>query len=63
VIEMGKDKTPEIIALNEVLLMMQESLCPDTYEKFIESYNELIKTRSLGLKRVCLGTTTLNERR
>ncbi len=32
--------------------MPQESLCPDTYDKFVDAYNELVETRRLPLDKV-----------
>ncbi|MDO9529652.1 MAG: hypothetical protein Q7J27_10905 [Syntrophales bacterium] len=43
----NEGKVPESIVLNHVLIMAQQSLCPDTYEKFVYAYNELIDIRQL----------------
>ena len=37
----------ESIVLNHVLLMAQQSLRPEIYEKFVCAYNELIDIRKL----------------
>jgi len=43
-------KGMEADILKQNLKMAQQSLCPDTYEKFVDTYNELIKTRKLRLE-------------
>jgi len=45
-------KVPESIVLNHVLLMAQQSLCPDTYDMFLTAYNELIDIRDLPLEKL-----------
>lgn len=45
-------KKIESIVLVRVLLMAQQSLCPDTYEKFVYAYNELICIRKLPNKKI-----------
>lgn len=46
------EKTLDESSLEYVLLMAQESLCPPTYDKFVDAYNELVKTRRLNLDKV-----------
>ena len=45
-------RVPESIVLNHVLLMSQQSLCPDTYDMFLKAYNELIDIRDLPLEKL-----------
>lgn len=45
-------RVPESIVLNHVLLMSQQSLCPDTYNMFLKVYNELIDIRNLPLEKL-----------
>lgn len=45
-------KTLDESSLEYVLLMAQESLCPPTYDKFVDAYNELIETRQLKIDKV-----------
>ena len=44
----NEGKIPESIVLNHVLLMAQQSLDPDNYEKFVSAYNHLIDVRRLS---------------
>ena len=42
-----KDRTLDENSLESVLLMAQESLCPPTYDKFVDAYNELVEAGQL----------------
>lgn len=43
---------PDIAIMKEFLAIAQESLCPLTYDKFCDVYNELIETRHLPLEKL-----------
>ncbi len=44
----NEGKIPESIVLNHVLIMAQQSLDPENYEKFVSAYNYLIDVRKLS---------------
>lgn len=50
--ELKPDDHPEVFIMYAVLSMAQHSLCPPTYDKFCEAYNELVQTRHLPLDAV-----------
>lgn len=43
---------PDVLLMKHFLAIAQESLCPPTYEKFCDAYNELIETRHLPLEKL-----------
>lgn len=47
-----RDITLDESSLEYVLLMAQESLCPPTYDKFCDVYNELVEIRKLSLEKL-----------
>lgn len=50
--ELKPDDHVEVFVMQAILAMTQHSLCPPTYDKFCDAYNELIKTRRLPLDAV-----------
>lgn len=50
--ELKPEDHSEVFIMQAVLAMAQHSLCPPTYDKFCDAYNELIQTRRLPLDEV-----------
>ena len=50
--EIKPDDHAEVFIMQAILVMAQQSLCPPTYDKFCNAYNELIGTRRLPLERL-----------
>jgi hypothetical protein len=43
---------PDVLIMKNILRIARESLCPPTYDKFCDAYNELIETRRLPLRKL-----------